>query len=174
MQFLILTPGRYWDITYFLKTFPLLRISTCFLLFLISCNTTNLPFFISCCFTDCFRSFFKKRFYLWERKRERESTQAEGRGRQGDRILEQTPCWVSSPTWGLIPGPQGHGLSQRQMLNWLCHPGTLIVSLLNYISQVECKLPEDKGVMLLHLVWFSFTLLQSISRHLGSWDVTLW
>ena len=44
----------------------------------------------------------------WEKQRERE---------------KQTPWWVGSQMWGLIPGPQNHDLSRRQTLRWLSHPG---------------------------------------------------
>ena len=36
---------------------------------------------------------------------------------------KQTSCWAGSLTWGSIPGPWDHDLSQRQMLNWLSYPG---------------------------------------------------
>ena len=36
----------------------------------------------------------------------------------------QASHWSESLTCGSIPGPWDHDLSQRQMLNWLSHPGT--------------------------------------------------
>ena len=55
---------------------------------------------------------FLKLIYL--RKKEHEQGK--------DQRQKQTPPWAGSPTHGLIPGPQGHDLSQRQMLNQLSHP----------------------------------------------------
>ena len=46
---------------------------------------------------------------------ERESAQKAGGGAEGEG--EQAPCSAGSHTWGLIPGPWDHDLSQRQMFN---------------------------------------------------------
>ena len=54
-----------------------------------------------------FVPFFKILFiYSWETQRERQ------RHKQREK---QAPC--GEPVWDSIPGPQGHALSQRQMLN---------------------------------------------------------
>ena len=53
--------------------------------------------------------FFLKRFYLFMHDRHTE------RGRDIGRGKSRLP--VESPMWDSIPGPQGHDLSQRQMLN---------------------------------------------------------
>ena len=57
--------------------------------------------------SSTFGHFFK-RFYLFIHERHRERDRDTGRGRS--RLL------VGSQMWDLIPGPQGHNLSQRQML----------------------------------------------------------
>lgn len=50
----------------------------------------------------------------------------EGRSRGGERILDQTPYWMQSPMWGLIPGHWDHDLNwnQESWFNWLSHPHT--------------------------------------------------
>ena len=59
---------------------------------------------------------FKKRFYLF-------IWQSMSRGSRRQRRREkQAPCWVGSPTQGVIPGPWGHDLSRRHTLNGLSHP----------------------------------------------------
>jgi len=65
--------------------------------------------------------YFFLRFYLFERKRERENEQGDGK-REGPRD-KQTPHWAGSPMRGSIPGPQDHDPSQSHTLNWLSHPG---------------------------------------------------
>jgi len=59
--------------------------------------------------------FFFKIFkiYSFERDTEREHKQGE---RQRER-KKQTPCSAGSPTWGSIPGPWDHDLSQKQTLS---------------------------------------------------------
>jgi len=66
------------------------------------------------------------------RERERQSTSRErckGRGRS------RLPAELGARTWGLIPGPGDHDLSQRQTLNCLSHPGALIESFLNRMNK---------------------------------------
>ena len=66
-------------------------------------------------------SFFFK-IYLFIRERKREHTEGERK--------KQIPHWAGSQMWGLIPGPQDHGLSQRQKLNQLSHLGASKVILI--------------------------------------------
>ena len=42
---------------------------------------------------------------------------------EGQRQREKIPHWAGSPMWDLIPGPQDHDLTWRQMLNQLSQPG---------------------------------------------------
>jgi len=78
---------------------------------------------------------FSKRFYLFERERERKS-KSRGKGRGGGRGTGEKESSrgegegeVDSPLLsGLIPGPCGHDLNQRQTLNQLSHPVALMFS----------------------------------------------
>ena len=58
--------------------------------------------------------FFFLRFCLFIYLRERERAQAGGAA-EGEGEVD--PPQAGNPTWGSIPGPQDHDLSQRQMLN---------------------------------------------------------
>ena len=80
------------------------------------CSTTERPR-CPCLF------IFKKMLFIWER--EREQAREHKQGQRERRKL--TPCWTGtwSPTQGTVSGPWDHELAQRQMLNWLSHPGTL-------------------------------------------------
>ena len=79
---------------------------------------------------------FLKIFYF---DTERESI-SRGNSRQSERE-KQTPHQADSPTLGSIPGSQDHDLSQRQTVNQLSHPGTL----LNYILvKIEKKYKSTK------------------------------
>ena len=62
-------------------------------------------------------SFPKDFIYLPERKWE------EAKERQREQREKQTPHWAGSLTQDLIPGIWDPGLSQRQTLSWLSHPG---------------------------------------------------
>ena len=53
------------------------------------------------------KTFFKNFMYLFMRDTERGRDTGRGRSRPH----------AGSPTWDSIPGPRGHALSQRQMLN---------------------------------------------------------
>ena len=44
---------------------------------------------------------------------------------RGQREREQTLYRAGSPMWGYFPEIQDHDLHQKQMLNWLSHPGAL-------------------------------------------------
>ena len=59
-------------------------------------------------------SSFQNFIHLLERVRKQERARAE----EGNTEERQVPSWAGSPKWYLIPGPQDHDLSQRQMLNW--------------------------------------------------------
>ena len=50
--------------------------------------------------------------------RRREKDRERGRGRGTSRLPTEL-----GPTWGSIPGPQNHDLSQSQTLNQLSHTG---------------------------------------------------
>ena len=56
---------------------------------------------------------FLKIFYLFIHERQRERGKETGR----DRSRGRSRLHAGSPMWDLIPGPQDHALSQRQMLN---------------------------------------------------------
>ena len=63
---------------------------------------------------------------LFIRKRAQVGREADGEGEEGRE--KQTPQWAGSLMQGSIPGLQDHGLSQRQMLNQLSHPGTSLIT----------------------------------------------
>ena len=65
----------------------------------------------------CLPVFFKDFIYL--RVRERACTQA--REQQAEGGGEAGSSWTGEPDVGVIPGPQDHDLSRRQMLNQLSH-----------------------------------------------------
>lgn len=67
---------------------------------------------------SCLIFKFLKRFYLiiWEKAREHK----QGRGSERSGRPTEQGC----PTWGLVPAPWDHNLSQRQRLNWLSPPDT--------------------------------------------------
>ena len=82
---------------------------------------------------------FKKGF-IWQKKRgsgegERESP-SKGSSRQRERE-KQASC--SAGVWGSIPGLWDYDLNQRQMLNWLSHPGTPIVDIFALVSNLRRK-----------------------------------
>ena len=85
---------------------------------------------------------FFLRFYLFIWEREWESTsRGTTRGRWKSSLLTEQGAW--RPTWGSIPGPWDHDLSQSQMLNWLGHPGapiSMCFKLLNPIRGSEVNL----------------------------------
>ena len=58
--------------------------------------------------------------FISERKRAQEYRHKWG----GEQREKQTPCWAGGPMQGLIPGPQDHDVSRKQMLSWLSHLGT--------------------------------------------------
>ena len=77
--------------------------------------------------TEVSLSLFFLKIYLliWESERESEHKWGEGQ-RERNRILKQilqTSMRKEPLTWGSIPGSWDHDLSQRQILNWLSHPG---------------------------------------------------
>ena len=70
---------------------------------------------------------------------------------------KQTPRWAGRPTWGSIPGPQDHDLSQRQMLNQLSYPGVPQLLLFNFGL---CLPHTDNGFM------FYFQVLSISALHI--------
>ena len=77
--------------------------------------------------------------YLRERQRQRDREReiqsvSRGGGHQRERKIQnpkQAPgseLSAQSPMWGLNPWTWDHDLSWSQMLNWLSHPGTPIIS----------------------------------------------
>ena len=80
--------------------------------------------------------------YLRESKWEREKKKAQA-GTEGEG--EADSPMSGEPNAGLIPGPQDHYLSWKQMLNWLSHPGT----------------PNDYGLyMFVHRVYMHLYILK--------------
>ena len=63
---------------------------------------------------------FKNILFIHLREREHEWEWREGQRKGRSRL----PAEGGSPTQGLVPGPQDHDLSQRQVLNKLSHQGT--------------------------------------------------
>ena len=90
----------------------LFRLSNCFFVELLKDHNGLIMQFI----------FFKVLFiFLTERERtHRQSSKQREREKQA-------PRWAESPIWGSILGSWDHDLSQRQTLNQLSHPGTLIM-----------------------------------------------
>ena len=74
---------------------------------------------------DAYFLFYDLFIVFRESERESESTSLRGRGEREN--LKQTPCWVQSQTWDLIPQPWDDDLSWNQelSLNQLHHPGVL-------------------------------------------------
>ena len=90
-------------------------------------KTKKLFVFLNSC---VFLLFFKNNFiYLLERKRGARESMCSEKG-QGQ-MEKQTPCWAGSLMQGLIPELWDHDLTRRQMLNWLSHPGTHELGLLD-------------------------------------------
>ena len=69
----------------------------------------------SCYATSYYSSFLKDFYFIFEREKEHEWGWSRRRGRS--KILTEQGAWLGA--WS-----QDHDLGQRQMLNWLSHPGT--------------------------------------------------
>ena len=69
--------------------------------------------------SNLFTKTIFKFLFIWERERENEKESTSGE-RESEK---QTPCWAGSLMWDLNPGLWDYDLNQRQVLNWLSHPG---------------------------------------------------
>lgn len=62
--------------------------------------------------------------------------------RERERTLEQTPCWVWSPTWGSIPVPRDHNVSWNQEVAWysvlLCFLLKIFVLMSFFVQYMYC------------------------------------
>ena len=89
----------YWNWTYHFQSYtPILKLRF----------VRNVPYYHPHSF-QWILFFFFLRFYLFIHEKHRERGRDTGSGRS------RFPA--GRPMWGLIPGPQGHALSPRQMLN---------------------------------------------------------
>ena len=107
--------------------------------------------------------FLRRILFDWQRERERACSHVHaqvGRLAGRRRGRGRLPCWMGSPTWVLIPGPWDHYLSQRQMLNWLSHPGS---PNLNFLK-TEMSFPSDLSQLLqTNDLWWLFLIILSFT-----------
>ena len=92
------------------------------------------------------RSYFSSFWWEdWGRGGGLSTSSVSGRQRE-----KQAASWAGSLMLGLIPGSWDHDLSQRQILNWLSHPGTLFSAGFKGDCFVFCLLVEkQKSVIML-------------------------